>query len=74
MNASLGIVIIGAVMFATGLAVFYSVDIAGGDAMARFAKNAGTFVEVAGIGVMLGGALLRLIDRNESAARSEMGA
>ncbi len=58
-------VIIGIVMFATGLVLFYSIELGQTDSVLRFIKNAGTFVGLSGMGVTLAGILLYLINKKE---------
>ncbi len=58
-------VIIGIVMFATGLVLFYSIELGQTDSVLRFIKNVGTFVGLSGMGVTLAGILLYLINKKE---------
>ncbi len=58
-------VIIGIVMFATGLVLFYSIALGQTDSVLRFIKNVGTFVGLSGMGVTLAGILLYLINKKE---------
>ncbi len=58
-------VIIGIVMFATGLVLFYSIELGQTDSVLRFIKNVGTFVGLSGMGVTLAGILLNLINKKE---------
>jgi len=58
-------VIIGLVMFATGLVLFYSIELGQTDNVLRFIKNVGTFVGLSGMGVTLAGILLYLINKKE---------
>ncbi len=58
-------VIIGIVMFATGLVLFYSIELGQTDIVLRFIKNVGTFVGISGMGVTLAGILLYLINKKE---------
>ena len=58
-------VIIGIVMFATGLVLFYSIELGQTDNVLRFIKNVGTFVGLSGMGVTLAGILLYLINKKE---------
>ena len=62
-----GIMIItGILMIVSGLVLFYSIqnnhDL---DQLLRQVKHAGTFVGLMGIGVMMAGILLRLMEREE---------
>ncbi len=58
-------VIIGISMFATGLVMFYSIELGQTDSDLRFIKNIGTFVGLSGMGVTLAGILLYLINKKE---------
>ncbi len=58
-------VIIGISMFAVGLVLFYSIELGQTDPVLRFIKNMGTFVGLCGMGVILAGILLNLINKNE---------
>ena len=58
-------IIIGIVMFATGLVLFYSIELGQTDSDLRFIKNVGTFVGLSGMGVTLAGILLYLINKKE---------
>ena len=58
-------VTIGLVMFATGLVMFYSIELGQTDNVLRFIKNVGTFVGLSGMGVTLAGILLYLINKKE---------
>ncbi len=58
-------VIIGIIMFATGLVLFYSIELGQTDSVLRFIKNVGTFVGLSGMGVTLAGILLYLINKKE---------
>ncbi len=59
------VVIIGIIMFAVGLVLFYSIELGQTDPVLRFIKNIGTFVGLSGMGVTLAGVLLYLINKNE---------
>ena len=65
MNTSTLVLIIGAIMFSAGLVFFYSIELGQTDPVLRFIKNMGTFVGLCGMGVILAGILLYLIDKNE---------
>ena len=65
MKMSVGIAIIGILMFGSGLVMFYSVELGQTDTLLRFIKNTGTFVGISGMGVCLAGILLYLINKNE---------
>ena len=58
-------VVIGIVMFATGLVLFYSIELGQTNDVLRFIKNVGTFVGLSGMGVTLAGILLYLINKKE---------
>ena len=58
-------IIIGIIMFATGLVLFYSIELGQTDSDLRFIKNVGTFVGLSGMGVTLAGILLYLINKKE---------
>jgi len=58
-------IIIGIVMFATGLVLFYSIELGQTNDVLRFIKNVGTFVGLSGMGVTLAGILLYLINKKE---------
>ncbi len=58
-------IIIGIIMFATGLVLFYSIELGQTDSDLRFIKNVGTFVGLSGMGVTLAGVLLYLINKKE---------
>ena len=62
-------VIIGISMFATGLVLFYSIELGQTDNDLRFIKNVGTFVGLSGMGVTLAGILLHLINKKESSIK-----
>ena len=65
MKMGMGIMIIGIIMFATGLVLFYSIELGQKDSLLRLVKNIGTFIGLSGIGVIMAGFLLNLINRNE---------
>ncbi len=52
-------------MFATGLVLFYAIELGQTDSVLRFIKNVGTFVGLSGMGVTLAGILLYLINKKE---------
>jgi len=66
MKMGIMIMIIGCVMFITGLIMFYSIELGQTDSWLRAIKNTGTFIGLSGMGVTLAGILLYLINRNES--------
>ncbi len=61
MNDSTAIVITGISMFLAGLMMFYAVDTNVDDGLVL--KHAGTFVGLAGIGVIMAGILLALMGK-----------
>jgi hypothetical protein len=65
MKTGIVVVIIGIIMFAVGLVLFYSIELGQTDPVLRIFKNAGTFVGLSGMGVTLAGILLYLINKNE---------
>lgn len=65
MKMGKGIIIIGIVMFSSGLILFYSIELGQTDPVLRFFKNAGTFVGLSGMGVTLAGILLQLLGKGE---------
>ncbi len=65
MKTGMPVVIIGIIMFAVGLVLFYSIELGQSDPVLRFIKNIGTFVGLSGMGVTLAGVLLYLLNKNE---------
>ena len=65
MKTGFPVVIIGAIMFAVGLVLFYSTELGQTDPTLRLIKNVGTFIGLAGMGVGLAGVLLYLISKNQ---------
>ena len=65
MKAGLMLIIIGIIMFVTGLVLFYSIELGQTDPVLRIIKNVGTFIGLSGMGVTLAGIMLYLIDKNE---------
>ncbi len=65
MKTGMIVVIIGIIMFAVGLVLFYSIELGQTDPVLRFIKNIGTFVGLSGMGVTLAGVLLYLLSKNE---------
>jgi len=65
MKTGIIVAIIGIVMFAVGIALFYSIELGQTDSVLRIIKNTGTFVGLSGMGVTLAGVLLYLISKNE---------
>jgi len=65
MKIEMLVIIIGAIMFVAGLVMFYSIELGQTDPVLRFIKNIGTFIGLSGMGVVLAGILLHLINKNE---------
>jgi hypothetical protein len=65
MKMGIVIMVVGGIMFITGLIMFYSIELGQTDTLLRFIKNTGTFIGLSGMGVTLAGILLYLINRNE---------
>jgi hypothetical protein len=65
MKTGMPVVIIGIIMFAVGLVLFYSIELGQSDPVLRLIKNIGTFVGLSGMGVTLAGVLLYLLSKNE---------
>lgn len=61
--------IIGMIMFAAGLGMFYSIEMGQFEPEYRLVKNTGIFVGLAGIGATMAGVLLMLFSRSEPAGR-----
>ena len=59
------VVVIGVIMFVAGLIMFYSIELGQTDPVLRLIKNIGTFIGLSGMGVVLAGILLYLINKNE---------
>ena len=64
MKDSSAIMLIGMVMFAAGLVMFYSVETGQTEQIPRYVKNAGIFVGLAGIGAVMAGILLHLMSKS----------
>ena len=65
MKTGIIVAIIGIVMFAIGIVLFYSIELGQTDSVLRIIKNTGTFIGLSGMGVTLAGVLLYLINKNE---------
>ncbi|QLH06620.1 hypothetical protein [Nitrosopumilus ureiphilus] len=65
MKTGFPVIIIGIVMFASGLVMFYSIELGQTDPFLRLIKNIGTFIGLAGMGVTLAGILLNLISKSK---------
>lgn len=73
MKAGMVLIIIGIIMFVTGLVLFYSIELGQTDPVLRIIKNVGTFIGLSGIGVTLAGIMLYLIDKNEPPIKENFG-
>jgi len=73
MKAGLVLIIIGIIMFVTGLVLFYSIELGQTDPVLRIIKNVGTFIGLSGMGVTLAGIMLYLIDKNEPPIKENFG-
>ncbi len=69
MKMVFGVIIVGVIMFVTGLILFYALELGQTEPTLRLIKNTGTFVGISGMGVGLAGILLYLINRNEPSMR-----
>lgn len=69
MKMALGVIVIGVIMFISGLVLFYAIELGQTEPVLRLIKNTGTFVGISGMGVGLAGILLYLINRNEPSMR-----
>lgn len=69
MKMAFGVIVIGAIMFISGLVLFYAIELGQTEPVLRLIKNTGTFVGISGMGVGLAGILLYLINRNEPSMR-----
>ena len=65
MKIGMLVMIIGTSMFVTGLVFFYSIELGQTDPVLRFIKNMGTFIGLSGMGVVLAGILLHLLNKSE---------
>ncbi len=65
MKSGMFLTTIGTTMFVVGLVLFYSIELGQTDPVLRFIKNVGTFVGISGMGVILAGVLLYLINKKE---------
>ena len=68
------IILSGIIMIISGLGLFYSIqnnpDL---DQLFRYAKHGGTFVGLMGIGVIMAGILLRLMEKEQSPIEENYG-
>jgi len=65
MKVGMLVIIIGIIMFVVGLVFFYSIQLAQTDPVLRLIKNMGTFIGLSGMGVVLAGVLLHLLNKSE---------
>ena len=65
MKVGMRVIIIGIIMFVVGLVFFYSIQLGETDPVLRFIKNMGTFIGLSGMGVILAGTLLHLLNKSE---------
>lgn len=73
MKGGTAIIIVGIIMFVSGLVTFYYIqNIPELDPLVRTVKHGGTFVGLMGIGVITAGILLYLINRSDSSFQENM--
>jgi len=65
MKSGFLVIIIGIIMFASGLVMFYSIEMGENDLFLRLIKNIGTFIGFVGMGITLAGILLNLISKSK---------
>ena len=65
MKMGIMLIVTGCIMFVGGLIMFYSIELGQIDPSLRMIKNTGTFIGLSGMGVVLAGILLYVINRNE---------
>ncbi|MDH5570070.1 MAG: hypothetical protein OEX98_09825 [Nitrosopumilus sp.] len=65
MKSGFLVIIIGIIMFASGLVMFYSIELGQTNLFLRLIKNIGTFIGFVGMGVTLAGILLNLISKGK---------
>ncbi|AFS80714.1 hypothetical protein NKOR_04120 [Candidatus Nitrosopumilus koreensis AR1] len=65
MKPGILMIIVGGGMFIAGLIMFYSIELGQVEPLLRLIKNIGTFVGLSGIGVIVAGVLLYLINRSQ---------
>ncbi|MGI9567973.1 MAG: hypothetical protein ACR2LL_13325 [Nitrosopumilus sp.] len=70
MKIAKAIIIIGIIMFGTGILLFYSIESGQTDQGLRVLKNTGTFVGLSGIGFVLAGVLSYLIYKDNPAVEN----
>ncbi len=75
MKSESAIILSGIIMIISGLVLFYSIqnnpDL---DQSLRYAKHGGTFVGLMGIGVIIAGILLRLMEKEQPPIEENYGA
>ena len=69
MRAGVLTITIGMIMFFAGLMMFYSIEIGQTDFVLKTIKSIGTFVGLSGMGVVLAGILVYLINRNTQSSQ-----
>ena len=65
MKTGFPIIVIGIIMFISGIVMFYSIELGQTDYFLRLIKNIGTFIGLAGMGVTLAGILQNLISKSK---------
>ena len=74
MKSESAIILSGIIMIVSGLVLFYSIqnnpDL---DQLLRYAKHGGTFVGLMGIGVVMAGVLLRLMEKEQPPIEENYG-
>lgn len=65
MKIGRAIILVGIIMFGTGLVLFYSIESGQTDQALRIVKSIGTFVGLSGLGFIMAGILSHLIYKNE---------
>ena len=65
MKVGMLVAITGTIMFVVGLVFFYSIELGQTDPVLRLIKNMGTFIGLSGMGVVLAGILLHLLNKSE---------
>ena len=74
MKGESAIIVSGFIMIITGLALFYSIQNSPDlSQLLRYAKHGGTFVGLMGIGVIMAGILLRLMEREQPPIEENSG-
>ena len=74
MKSESAIILSGIIMIISGVGLFYSIQNSPDlDQLLRHAKHGGTFVGIMGIGVVIAGILLRLMEREEPPIKENLG-